>query len=328
MNSRERVIRTIEFKKPDKVAVRFGEFGVDDTYFLKWKQIGPGDRSLRESYDEWQCLWQRSEQNNMGQIKGHPLEEWENLENYVFPNPDDPALYEGMAEQLETHGKDKYVFVEIFMLLFERLHSLRGFSNTLMDLYLEPEKLGELADRIVDYNIRIINNIQARFPGKIQGFNCTDDWGTEENTFISVELWDEFFKPRYKKIFDACRQDNWHIWFHSCGKINNFMDGFIDLGVKVLNLQQPQVLDLQAFGDKYAGKICFATLCDIQKTLPFKGEEEIREEVRDLCKYWATDKGGIILMDDGNGESLQIPKENRMVMLDEFLKQNPYQQEA
>lgn len=325
MTSRERVIRAITFRKPDKIPVRFGYFGVDDTYFLHWNQIGTGDESKAQSYDEWGCLWQRSEQNNMGQVKGHPLKDWADLENYRFPDPNDSSLYEGMEEQLRNNGTDKYVFVEIFMLLFERLHSLRGFSEVLMDLYVEPEKLSALADAIVDYDIAIIQNIQKRFPGQIQGFSCTDDWGSELNTFISVDMWNEFFKPRYKKIFDACKKAGWHIWFHSCGKITNFMEGFLELGVDVLNLQQPRVLGIEEFGQKYAGKVCFATLCDIQHTLPYKGEEEIREEVRLLCKYWATGEGGLILMDDGNGEALGISDEKRRIMLDEFLKQNPYQ---
>lgn len=324
MTSRERVTRAITFQRPDRIPVRFGYFGIDDTYFLKWKQIGAGDETQRQSYDEWGCRWERSEQNNMGQIKYHPLEDWAAYDTFVFPDPNDPALYEDMERLLDENAGDKYVFVEIFMLLFERLHSLRGFSNVLIDLYEEPEKLGELADRIVEYDIEIIHNIQRRFPGRIQGFSCTDDWGTETNTFISTDMWNEFFRPRYQKIFDACREDGWHIWLHSCGKITNFMDGFIGLGIDVLNLQQPRVLDIENFGKKYAGKVCFATLCDIQRTLPFGSEEDIRSEVRELCRWWATPKGGLILMDDGNGPALGISDENRRIMLDEFMKQNPY----
>ena len=46
----------------------------------------------------------------------------------------------------------------IFMLLFERMHSLRGFTETLTDLYLEPDFCAELADRLVEFNIRVLRN--------------------------------------------------------------------------------------------------------------------------------------------------------------------------
>ena len=324
MTSRERVIRAIEFQKPDKLPIRFESLGVDDTFCLRWKQIGAGDESKRESYDEWGCRWERADDCNMGQIKYHPLESWDSYPAFVFPNPNDPALYEDMYRQLAENGKDKYIFVDIFMLLFERLHSLRGFENVLMDLYEEPELLGDLADKIVEYDLAIIRNIKERFPTQIQGFTCSDDWGTEQNTFMSVEMWRDFFKPRYAKIFDACKANGWHVWLHSCGKINNFMEDFIDLGIRVLNLQQPCVLDIEVFGKQYAGRICFATLCDIQHTLPFKSIPEIKEEAALLCRCWATTRGGLILMDDDNGEALGISMEKRQAMMAEFVKCDPY----
>ncbi|NLM76023.1 MAG: hypothetical protein GX187_08015 [Clostridiaceae bacterium] len=324
MTGKEVVRRAIEFKNPARLPVRFGYFGMDDTFYLKWNQIIGVDENSRQSYDEWGCLWERSEQDNMGQVKGHPLLDWDDLKNYKFPDPNHPSLYSGMEEQYRENAEGKYVFFEIFMLLFERLHSLRGFNNVLMDLYLEPEKIAYLADRIVEYNLEIIRNIDQRFHGRIDGFYCTDDWGTELNTFISLDMWNDFFKPRYKKIFDACKKAGWHVWLHSCGKVNNFIDGFIDVGVDVLNLQQPRVLGIEEIGKKYAGKVCFATLCDIQHTLPFKSNEEITEEARLLLDCWATDSGGFILMDDGNGEALGIPDSKRKAMLDAFLKYDPF----
>ena len=54
---------------------------------------------------------------------------------FRWPDADDPAFYEGMDASFEP-GAGKYVVTNIFMLLFERMHSLHGFENTLADLYL------------------------------------------------------------------------------------------------------------------------------------------------------------------------------------------------
>jgi hypothetical protein len=65
-----------------------------------------------------------------------------------------------------------------------------------------------------------------------------DDWGTQERTFVSKKIFGDFFAPRYKAIFDAIHACGWHVILHSCGRINQFVPLFIDLGVDVLNMQQ------------------------------------------------------------------------------------------
>jgi hypothetical protein len=164
----------------------------------------------------------------MGLVNDHPLDDWGKLGGFRWPDPNNPAFYEGMEKKLEN-PEDKYLLTGIFMLLFERTHALRGFENTLEDLYLERERIEMLADRIVEYDLAVIGNISSRFPGAIQGFSFSDDWGTERQLMIRPALWREFFKPRYKKIFDACKSAGWHVWMHSCGKVNEILGDLIDM---------------------------------------------------------------------------------------------------
>ncbi len=318
MNSYEVVKSAIEFTTPDRLPCEFPSMGVCDTRWVSWNQIGTGDKSRRETLDEWGCLWARTEQSNMGQVKGHPLLDWSALDQFRWPDPDNPAFYEGMEGRFAgTEGK--YILTGIFMLLFERLHSLRGFENTLADLYLETERVEMLADRIVEYDIAIIRNISSRFPGQIHGLSFTDDWGTEKATIVSPAKWDEFFKPRYKRIFDAIKAAGWHVWMHSCGKVNGIMEGLLEVGVDVLNLQQPRALGIEDVGRQFAGRVCFSTTCDIQHTLPFKGEQDIIDEARLLMECWGTERGGFILSEYGDGRAIGVPDEKKKIMLDAFL---------
>jgi uroporphyrinogen decarboxylase len=323
MDARENMIRAIEFRTPERLPVQYGAFGNNDSHYVAWNQTGTGDLSLRETYDEWGCLWVRTEQSNMGQVKGHPLSDWDALDKYKWPDAADSRFYDGMQARFEG-SSGKYVQTGIFMLLFERMHSLRGFENILVDLYLEQERAEMLADRIVEFNLQIIENISSRFPKQIDGFYFTEDWGTELSTFISPQLWSDFFKPRYSKIFQACKKAGWHIWMHSCGKINDIIPGIIEIGADVLNIEQPRVLGIEEVGSKYAGKICFSSGCDIQRTLPFKGEKDIREEAQLLLNCWGTEKGGFILSDDGNDSSLGIPKEKKELSYKAFLELDPW----
>jgi hypothetical protein len=327
MSSYEVVRRAIEFDRPDRLPVRFDSLGISDVHGVGWNQVGVGDRTARQSVDEWGCLWVRSDEINMGQVKGHPLAEWSDLDGYTWPDPNDPAWYEGMEREFEGSA-GKYVVTGIFMLLFERMHSLHGFQSTLEDLYVDRPRLEALADRVVEFDLGIIRNIAERFPGRIHGFSFTDDWGTQRNVFIGPALWDEVFRPRYRRIFDAAHEAGWHVWMHSCGKINDVIGGLIEVGLDVINLQQPRALGIEEIGERFRGAICFESLCDIQRTLPLVGASEIREEARLLLDRWATPQGGFILSDYGDGRAIGVEVEKKQVMLEAFLEADPWRRAA
>jgi hypothetical protein len=321
----EVVNRAIHFAYPDRIPVSMPTVGVDDIHYVNWNQIGTGDHSLKHTLDEWGCAWARSEVSNMGQVKGHPLADWSALEHYDWPDPDSKSFYEGMETRFQN-SKDKFIVTGIFMLLFERMHSLHGFANTLMDLASDDARIEMLADRIVEYNLGIIENISRRFPGQIHGLNFSDDWGTEQDTFISPRLWREFFMPRYARIFNAAHTAGWVVWMHSCGQIAGIVDSLIEAGVDVLNLQQPRVFGIEDFGKRFAGRVAFETLCDIQKTLPFKGKDEIEQEACLLLEHWGTPAGGFILGDYGNSAAIGVAQEKKHWMLEAFLVADRWKQ--
>jgi hypothetical protein len=79
-------------------------------------------------------------------------------------------------------------------------------------------------------------------------------------------------------------------------------------------------LGIEEFGKRFAGKVCFSTLCDIQRTLPFKGKNEIEEEAKLLIDCWGTEKGGLILSDYGDGGAIGVPISKKQIMFEAFMK--------
>jgi len=327
MSSYEVVRRAIEFEGPDRLPLRFDSLGSSDVCFVDWNQVYPGDfvGVSDTTLDHWGCLWVRTDMVNMGQIKRHPLADWRALDHYRWPDPDDPAFYEGVEEEFAgTEGK--YVLIGYFMLLFERMWALRGFENILVDLLMERERAETLADRIVAFALRWIENVSQRFPGRIHGVHFSDDWGTQHALMIKPELWREFFKPRYKRILAAMHQVGWHAWMHSDGRINAILEDLIEVGVDSINLQQPRALGIEEIGREFRGRICFESLCDIQHTLPFRGAEEVRAEARHLLEHWAAPDGGFILSDYGEGQAIGVAPEKKRIMLEAFLEADPWRE--
>ena len=319
MSSSEVVRRAIEFDYPDRLPMLFEELGLSDIHTVRWNQTSSGDETKRQTIDDFGCVWSRSEQKNMGLVTGHPLENWDAIDHYTWPDADDPAFYKGMEDRFA--GSDgKYVRTNLHMLLFERMSAIRGFENTLADLKINREGSEYIADHIVEFDLGIIRQVSSRFPGRILGMIFSDDWGTQQGLIINPDLWRDFFKPRYARIFEAIHGAGWHIWFHSCGKINQIMDEFIDLGVDVVNLQQPRLLGIEEIGEKYRGRICFDALCDIQQTLPLNDHNAIIEEAALLLREWATPAGGFILDTSGEDEALGMSEGTKKVMIEAFQK--------
>jgi uroporphyrinogen decarboxylase len=273
--------------------------------------------------DDWGCQWQKTDLKNMGQVIGHPLENWSALPTYHPPNPRNPYYFARIEDGIKDAG-DRYVVITSHFTLFERLHMLHGFARTLEDFYLEPEKTHQLLDIILENKIAHLDEAARRFGGRVNGIFLTDDWGTQQNTFVSEEVFREFFFRRYKQLFDSIHAHGWHVILHSCGKVNRFVPLFIEMGADVLNMQQPQAYGLVEFGKQFAGKVCFLTTVDIQSTLPRQDPQAVRTEARQLVEHWSTPEGGFIVFNYGDSDAIGVSDNIAEIMFTEFYHLREY----
>lgn len=333
MHRREIVRRAIEFRTPPRLPFwqhwnhKRREFpdDVDNIWELDRAQAGWFfDNAMP---DDWGCGWSATDLKNMGQVTACPLADWAALNAYRPPDPRNPFYYQRLGPLLDE-ADDRYVCLTAHSLLFSRLHKLRGFAETLEDFYLEPEKVHRVLDMIVDFKIRQVEELHRRFGDRIDALFVADDWGTQEGTFVGLNILRDFFVPRYKILFDAIHACGWHVILHSCGRINLFVPTLIELGVDVLNMQQSRSYGLVEFGEQFRGQMCFLATVDIQSTLPRGVEEEIREEARLLVRHWGTPTGGLIAFDYGAWDALGVRPEVPQIMFEEFARLQRYWQEG
>jgi len=323
----EVVQRAIQFEGPDRLPMIFDACGVNDTYAVLYEPPAqsPLDRSpgSRQALDEWGCGWVKSEVQNMGRVAGHPLADWKTLDSYPFPDPHAEHRWATMEHQLAGAG-DRYVIIGNGFTLWERAFYLHGYEAMLADFYLGPDRVHDLLECILDFHLGICKVIGERFRGRIHGMAMTDDWGTQSSSTIGVALWREFFKPRYKRLYDAIHREGMHAWMHSCGKVTDIVGEWIDVGLDVVNLQQPTLLGIEEIGERYRGKICFETVVDIQKTLPSGTRQEIEAQAVQLMREWGTPEGGFILSDYGDGAAIGVPDERKWWMFTAFKNNDPW----
>jgi hypothetical protein len=97
------------------------------------------------------------------------------------------------------------------------------------------------------------------------------------------------------------------VWVHSCGRVNEIIEGYIRAGVDVVNLQQPRALGIEEVGARYRGRITFQSLADIQATLPTGDQGAIEEDAESLMRHWASSQGGFVFSDYGDDEGIGVP---------------------
>ena len=335
MERREIVRRAIEFEQPPRLPFFLGGSwsdrlssviaGFPNDVCDCWEM----DRQERGWYfdnpepDDWGCLWQTSEIENMGQVVHHPLRDWSALDAYRPPDPRNPFYFERVDAGIGDAG-DRYVVITSHFNLFERLHMLHGFPETLQDFYLEPAKMERLIDLILEFKIAHLDEAARRFGDRVHGIFLTDDWGTQNNTFISPDVFRAFFARPYRQLFDAIHGHGWHVILHSCGRVNDFVPLFIEAGADVLNMQQPRAYGIESLGDAFAGKVCFLTTVDIQATLPTEDPEAVRAEARELVAHWSRPEGGLIVFNYGDSEGIGVSDGIAEVMFREFYDLRQY----
>lgn len=310
MTSYEIVKATVDFTGPTRIALKYPTLGAGDIMrlFLQ-KPIAireeSGTPDMRKKVvmahgerDEWGTIWENMGDGalGLGQPVECPIKDWEeSYANYQMPDPLAEGRFDGLEEALAIAQKEqKWVQLNSQYCMFERMHHIRGFENTLMDLYTEREHLEEMLDSLLDYQMKLAQQAYELGRGRIHAIEISDDWGTQNNLMISPVLWREIFKPRYKVLIDQIHAYGMYVDFHSCGKINDILDDFVELGVDIVNIHQPNTLGIDEIGERYAGKIAFDVAVDIQETLPTGDKAKIEKEVIDLITKWGTPKGGII----------------------------------
>ena len=251
-------------------------------------RIPPEPAQVIEEYtDEWGTTWRRRKGYSAGEVLRPALETWDRWPGYAFPA--EPSENDWGELGSGIRNRDWYALVG-WMDLFERMQFLRGTENLLLDFAEGRPELDELADRIVQRNLRLI---EGYIRAGADGIWLSDDWGSQDRLLINPALWREFFKPRYRRMIELIRDSGRHVFFHTCGWTMDIWDDLIELGVNVINPQNA-LFPRQVLEQKLAGRICVFSDADRQHVMPFGTPEEVREFARNTISTFNR-SGGVML---------------------------------
>ncbi|OGS22940.1 MAG: hypothetical protein A2252_07625 [Elusimicrobia bacterium RIFOXYA2_FULL_39_19] len=317
MTGRELVKKAVLFQGPERTPRNLPEpWGTDFLHVA----IGPNPdfKPKVEGEDEWGCIWEKVDADKtMGQVKGHPLKDYALLDNFKFPDYKLDSRYVKIKNDIEGNKEQKFVLVNVQFSLIHRLEYLRGHEQAWMDPYLYPEELGKLLDRLADI---VIGSIDKLSEMGVDGIMAYDDWGLQDRPILSPEMFNKYFQPRYKRVYQHAHKKGMLTFLHSCGYIIDLLPGFIDAGLNVIQMDQQENMGVENLSRRFGGKICFWSPVDIQKTMITGSLDDIRKYARNLVKMLGKFNGGFIAQWYESSEAVGHSKEKIDAMSEAFTR--------
>ena len=181
-----------------------------------------------------------------------------------------------VAEARAASGEDRLLCAFSGTGLFEECHFLMGFADTLTNLYEHPQEMHELIDYICEFKLKVMKLYCEKMHPDAIFFH--DDWGTKTQLFMSPEMWREFFKEPYRKIYGYIRSQGVIAIHHADSYLSPIVEDMAEIGIQCWQgvLPENNIPELQ---QRLQGRMILMGGIGAAIDTPDSTEAEIREYV-------------------------------------------------
>jgi len=288
MLPKENLLRSIKRNNPDWVPN-----GMESQISIASPVV---ERPAEAGFDAFGVHWSMevgAEGGTYPTVRGNTINDIEKWKEQIHI-PDISKLdWTVIKEQVSKIDRENFLISgDVNMGLFERSYLLFGMEEALMLYLTEPDLMVEVITAIADYKIQLIKSFHE--VAKLDIVCYGDDWGMQNNLFLSPDIWRKIIKPQTQRIYDCMKQLGIIINQHSCGKIESIFSDFVEMGPDIWNPCQP-CNDLAMLKREFGSRISFCGGIDSQFILAKPGvtAEEVRNEVR-KCIDEMAENGGYI----------------------------------
>lgn len=283
-----------------------------------WEDEAGGDRLT----DEWGIVWERPAGFDNYEIVASPLFgdiSVADVRNMAWPEAIRPGFTEGLREKALAfrQGTDKAIIANLAMQIHTQSYFLRGFSQYLMDMVLNPGLIEAIMDRVLEIFLERSRSIMAEIGDLVDIVYVADDLGAQNGPLFSPQTYRQLLKPRQKKLFEAIKRgSDVNILYHTCGSVIEFIDDLAEVGVDILNPVQTSAggMDPKILKSRFGNKVCFWGGIDTQNIMPFGTPVQVKEEVKKRIEDLAPG-GGYVVAAIHNIRP-EVPPENIVAMVE------------
>ena len=275
--------------------------------------------------DEWGIEWWMPQPGGFyHDMRRHPLEHIRTLPDlarYPFPDPLDPARYEGMAaraDELMNRRQVAYVLGRNAPGIWELALWLRGFENFFCDMVDNVAFAEALMDALLEIKLKYWAKALELVGPNVMMVSEADDLASQTRCLCSPALYRKLIKPRHTKLFTFIKktaQVPVKIFYHSCGAVAELIPDLIESGIDILNPVQVSAtgMDTKELKRRFGQDLTFyGGGVDTQGVLPRGTPQAVRDEVKRRIDDLAP--GGGFIFNTVHNIQADVPPENFVAM--------------
>lgn len=203
--------------------------------------------------------------------------------------------------------------------VFQMAWMLMGFDAFSYMLADDPSLVEAVLDKIYAIVLRELEDALER--DVVGAVWYCDDIAIKDGVMVSPAVLNKYFFPKLKYLAGRCREQKIPFIYHTDGNILEILGEIYDAGVDAIHPIDPTGMDIYAFKQRVAGKLCVIGNVDVDLLLrgaPNEVEADTKKHLQLLGPG-----GGYIL-----GSSNSIPRtckiENYRIMLETTRKYGTY----
>jgi len=311
MTSRERIIKTFNYEKTDRVTIGYeannlvnrkfmDAMGVDAQaliHAIGWDYIGVSPRytgkDLFEEVDGctvnqehgYRLRWvPNSTGGGYMDYCDFPLKDVEDevIANYPVPNPDDYD-YDSLGAIIKKN-RDLAIYIGNpgFGCVINNMGFIMGMEDALCNIYSEHEPTINLIQRRTEQELGILERILKKYKGEIDFMWLGEDLGTQHVPIIDAGSYRKVIKPIHKLFIDLAKEYKIPTLMHTCGSSSWAYEDMIEIGLSGVDTLQPEAVNMEPkfLADNYGGRLNFRGCISTAGVLTYG----TAQEVEDVCK--------------------------------------------
>lgn len=244
-----------------------------------------------------------------------------------FAGPPAPLGYTGKdldkrKQSLENLRKstDRAIYAPFGGSIYEMGGFLYRQDNFMIEMSLNPEKIGKYLEKILEIHLEGIRNFLGACGDNIDvmGFGG-DDMGMQTGPQISPAMYRDLFKPIHKEMWGYAKKlkPDIKLCLHCCGGIAPLLEDIIDAGMDAVNPVQTSCkgMEVESLKARFGKDLTFwGGGCDTRDILPNATPQQVKDHVRKNLDVMFRD-GGFIFQQVHNIVS-NVPPANIVAMFE------------
>ena len=194
------------------------------------------------------------------------------------------------AQLARINREETAVIYDLSAGFFQLLIEFMGFTEGLCALTEEPDEVKALLKYLSDFTAEINEKCIDLYQPDLACL--VDDTAAWKSPFISVNMYRELIKPFHAQQAKIATDRGLKLDMHNCGRCEDFIDDWIELGVVSWNPAQTSN-DLLAIKKKYGNKLILTGCWDARNELLSADitEEPVKASVRKAIETYAAGGG-------------------------------------